>query len=417
MSNTIHCRIDRRKIEKAVTEQKVQGSRILLADTDCTGLRLALNAKSASWTYAYRKRGYDTGGKRFPQRTLRLGDLVTMTPQEARMAADVVKAQVRDGLDPATLLFAAKEKQLEAERQNNNIQHWMDNYKLSVLRINTKYHKDEFMHLRLALDEMQLKKLKVHALTANKLRELLRCNEHRPSTARHRFGSVSRFLDYLVDEAIIERNPAFDVSRRHRPKPSPPRQKHFNTHILQKLWDPAGELKPVYLNYLRFMITTPLRRDEASELRFSSIDFDKSQIEISSELAKNDEFFIMPLCNMATKLIQHLETNNNSRVFPLSSLSGEPMTAWSHFHTQVRRATGVSDFSLHHLRRTVSTLTSEHSDFSESLIDSLLNHKQSATRQGVMRNYQHAKNVTRRRAVMAWWSDFLKGEVSNGKDL
>jgi len=34
-------------------------------------------------------------------RTLKLGDVVTMTPTEARFAAEQVKALVRDGGDPA----------------------------------------------------------------------------------------------------------------------------------------------------------------------------------------------------------------------------------------------------------------------------------------------------------------------------
>jgi hypothetical protein len=60
---------------------------------------------------------------------------------------------------------------------------------------------------------------------------------------------------------------------------------------------------------------------------------------------------------------------------------------------------------------------SEHSTFSESIIDSLLNHKRAATRQGVMQHYQHAKNLKQRREVMEWWSDFLAREVINGKSI
>jgi len=51
---------------------------------------------------------------------------------------------------------------------------------------------------------------------------------------------------------------------------------------------------------------------------------------------------------------------------------------------------------------------SEHTDVSESLIDSLLNHKQSATRGGVMRHYQKAKNLEKRRDVMAQWGKLLE---------
>ena len=84
--STIHLRIDKKAIEKAIKDQRSTSGRLYLADTDCKGLRLAINSRTASWTYAYRKRGFDFGGKRFPMRTLKLGDVVTMTPTEARFA-------------------------------------------------------------------------------------------------------------------------------------------------------------------------------------------------------------------------------------------------------------------------------------------------------------------------------------------
>jgi hypothetical protein len=50
----------------------------------------------------------------------------------------------------------------------------------------------------------------------------------------------------------------------------------------------------------------------------------------------------------------------------------------------------------------------ENTDVSESIIDSLLNHKQSATRGGVIRHYQQAKHLEKRRAVMAKWGELLE---------
>ena len=95
----IKCTIDRRAIESAIKQQKTLEQKVILVDP--SGLRLAVNSKSASWNYNYRKRGVDYYGKRHPQRTLRLGDTVNMTPQEARLRVEKVKAEVRNGEDPA----------------------------------------------------------------------------------------------------------------------------------------------------------------------------------------------------------------------------------------------------------------------------------------------------------------------------
>jgi hypothetical protein len=61
-------------------------------------------------------------------------------------------------------------------------------------------------------------------------------------------------------------------------------------------------------------------------------------------------------------------------------------------------------------------MLSEHSSFSESLVDSLLNHSRSGSRTGVLRHYQHAKNIKQRREIMRWWGRFLLSEVIKNKD-
>ena len=69
------------------------------------------------------------------------------------------------------------------------------------------------------------------------------------------------------------------------------------------------------------------------------------------------------------------------------------MKLWSHFNKVIRNASGVLDFNLHDLRRSFSTIIAENTDYGEAIIDSLLNHSQASTRQGVIAHYQLAKYV------------------------
>jgi len=108
MLSIIHCNIDRRAIEKATKQRKALGTKVTLVDP--SGLRLAINAQSASWTYNYRQRGVDYYGKRHPQKTIKVGDPVTMTPQEARFRVEEIKAEVRAGGDPVHTIEQAKLK-------------------------------------------------------------------------------------------------------------------------------------------------------------------------------------------------------------------------------------------------------------------------------------------------------------------
>ena len=102
-------RIDQRVIDREIERQRRAGDkgRRYLVDSDCPGLRLVLyrsigkNEVRAAWTYSYRPRGADSNGRRLPQRTMRLGDLTTLTPADARREAEAAKAAVRNGRDPA----------------------------------------------------------------------------------------------------------------------------------------------------------------------------------------------------------------------------------------------------------------------------------------------------------------------------
>jgi integrase len=406
---TINCHIDRRSIEKATKQQRELGAKVTLVDP--SGLRLAINARSASWNYNYRKRGVDHYGKRHPQKTLRLGDPLTLTPQEARLRVEEIKAEVRNGGDPATTLARKADEQRQYEFQQRPLAIWLDQYQQKVLGDASKHKREEFMHATNALRELGIQNTSPSEMTGRMIRQIASIHIDRPATGSHRLGAVSRFLDYLVDEEVIERNPAKDISRRYRPKTPAPRKTYYSIKQLQKLWWPENELREDYLRFLRFMIICPLRMTEASELTIQNIYTEEQELRLSSTATKNNEAFTLPIPRVAIELLSATNCDLSERCFQLSSKNGAPMKAWSYFNKTVRRASGVIEFNLHDLRRTFTSLLSEHSPFSESLVDSLLNHKRSSTRTGVMRAYQHAKNLKQRREIMEWWGEFLEREV------
>jgi integrase len=406
---TINCHIDRRAIETATKQQRELGVKITLVDP--SGLRLAINARSASWNYNYRKRGLDYNGKRHPQRTLRLGDPKIMTANEARLRVEEVKAEVRNGGDPAATLARKADENRQYEFLQRPLGIWLDQYQQKILGDASKHKREEYMHAKNALNELGIQNAPPSQITGRVIREITSIHIDQPSTARHRFGALSRLLDYLVDEEVIGRNPAKDISRRYRPKTPAPRKTYYSVQQLQKLWFPENELREDYLRFLHFMIICPLRMTEASELTGHNLYPHEQELRLSSEATKNSEAFTLPIPLKAIELLKCTNGDLSERCFQLSSKNGAPMKAWSYFNKAVRRASGVTEFNLHDLRRTFTSLLSEHSPFSESLVDSLLNHKRSSTRTGVMRAYQHAKNLKQRREIMEWWNEFLEREV------
>jgi integrase len=409
--STIKCHIDRREIDKAIKFQRAKRSKITLVDP--TGLRLAINNASASWNCNYRRRGVDFNGKRHPQRTLKLGDLSALTPNAARLKMEEIKAEVRNGGDPAKRIEIEKRKSREQEFKDRSLSVWLEEYRHNVLGTETKYKNTEFQHARLALQELNVFKSTASVLTVPVLRKLEAIHREKPATGRQRFGSLSRFIDFLVSEDVLLSNPAKNVPRWQRPKMPPPREVVYNLNELRQLWSPQCDIREDYLNFVRFMMLMPLRAGEAANLTNNNVFVDEKELRFSSQETKNDQYFVLPLTDLGLKLIDADNIKNKNKIFHLSSRENEPMKAWSYFNKKVREASDVAHFNLHNFRRTFSSLISEHTDFSESLVDSLLNHKRSQTRQGVIRHYQHAKNVKQRREVMDWWNNFLEEEVVN----
>jgi integrase len=410
----IKCSIDRNAISKWTKHQRELGQKIILVDP--SGLRLAINARSSSYNYNFRRRGVDHQGKRHPQRTLRIGDPVTMSPQQARLRVEEIKAEVRDGGDPASSIQRNSDEERQREYQLRPLCVWLEDYRSRVLGTTTRHRVDEYAHAKSALLELNIANTPPVELNARVLRELAVIHSDRPSTGRHRFGALSRFLDYLVDEDVIERNPAKDISRRHKPKASAPRETYYSTENLRLLWNPPNKLRPDYLRFLRFLIICPLRMTEAAELRGDNIFVDEQELRLSHHETKNNEAFTLPLPKIALQLINEACATKDARCFQLSSIDDAPMRSWSFFNKAVRRASGIDFFNLHHLRRTFATQMSEHSNFDENVIDSVLNHGRSATRAGVMRSYQHAKNIEKRRSVMNAWESFLLTKVIDSAD-
>ena len=105
MPLTIHreppARITKTTIDAAWRRRTAQ-TRFIIPDKECRGLALIVNSHSMSWVYSYKPRGTDpTTGKRFPSKSVTIGNPETHPPELARHAASLLKGQTKTGRDPA----------------------------------------------------------------------------------------------------------------------------------------------------------------------------------------------------------------------------------------------------------------------------------------------------------------------------
>ena len=185
------------------------------------------------------------------------------------------------------------------------------------------------------------------------------------------------------------------------------RQNYLKPHELPALrealeqLDMLGGQAGLVADYLRVLLFTGLRRQEAAQLRWSAVDLQHATLTV--EDTKNHEPLTLPLTDYLLTLFQrrHLEANGAEvYVFPGTGATGylvEP-------RAQIEKVCEISGlhFTPHDLRRTFITIA-ESLDISAYALKRLVNHKM---RGDVTAGYI-ITDVERLRAPMQRVTDFL----------
>ncbi|MCX7378463.1 MAG: tyrosine-type recombinase/integrase [Alphaproteobacteria bacterium] len=401
--------------------QRQQDARVLLRDSLCRGLALVVNPTGMAWSYSYRPRGSDpaTGG-RWNNRTIKLGVPATMTAEQARIAAHRIKGDVASGEDPATLLRAKVAAKIEGRA--STLGRLAEMYAVFLpcrpkMRgsgtASPTYVANELHALRAAIDEMQAAEMPAVDLEPVAVKRMLGRHGKSPAAAIARFGALSRFLDWLVDEERLAVNPCKRVTRATRPRPVAPRTHYLSVPQLATLWRAADKLPELHRDFLRMLIAIPCRRGEAASLEWQHLDLDKGVWTQPEKLTKNGSphtFFLHPL--ILHPLRRRHAAMGQPKTGPVFAAprTGRALTTWRDAKEQLVQAAGMEGWRLHDTRRSFATACAEHGVV-ETVADAVLNHRQSSTRGGVLGVYQMATRWPEQRAALELWGGLLAEQL------
>jgi integrase len=417
-------RITRASIE-AAWRRRAPNTRTIIPDQACRGLCLVVHAHSMSWVYAYKPRGLDPiTGRRFPTKSVTIGSPDTHSPDEARQAAGILKGQTKVGRDPAAERRIEQEK--GSERRGQTIARLLDLYATVLPRrpklrgrgtLSPKAVADELAQLRAAMSRMNALDKPVAEIGTQHLRSLLHAEAERPATARARYGALNRFFDWCLDEGFVPLNPCVTVSKAKRPKPPKDRAVYLHLDQLAALWRAAGttaRLRDVHCDLVRFLIAIPCRRGEAAALDWKHLDLAQGVWTQANTATKNGEphrFFLPPL------VLNLLRTQHAAAGYPAKGLvfpspqAGRQVDTFTDIKAALVDATGIDGWRWHDFRRSFATALAE-AGVAESVADAILNHKQSATRGGVLGVYQRAQRWPEQVAAMTTWADLLSSTLT-----
>ena len=209
----------------AVWRRREPDRRLIVRDSGCRGLALIVNPTAMTWTYAYRPRGTDPlTGRRWPNRTVTLGNPASLSPDDAGNAANLIEGQAASGTDPA----AERKVRAEAERRKrgNTLGRLVDDYARTLPRRpnmrgaglpSVAYVAIEIAQVRLALDAMDATEMPAADFGPMDVRKFL-VHGGDGANLRARFGALSRFLDWCQDAGHIQVNPCAQIARARRPR-------------------------------------------------------------------------------------------------------------------------------------------------------------------------------------------------------
>jgi integrase len=406
-------------IERA-WKSRAPNARTVISDSERRNLALITNAASQSWVVEYKPRGVDpTTGERFNTKSIKIGSPASISPDQARAEAGRIADLVTAGRDPSAERQVAIDE--AAAQRASTVERAVADYTATLPhrekkgggKISESWAEEEANHLRRTIAALGVASSPMESLDVATVRKLQKGEAY-----RHRFGALNRFLDWAVHEDRITTNPCASIGRAYRPAAGGKRERTPTLKELAMIWEVAETaLEPTFCDFARFSVTTPARRNEVATMDWRHVDLDEKVWHQPGRLTKNRDAHELRLNPLALEILtrrwEAADRPKTGLVFP-SPRSGAVITAFSGMLRALHRAApSVEPWSLHDLRRSFATTLGRLGQDDTGAIDGVLNHRQSATKGGVVGLYNRSVRLPAQHAAVERWgglvADALEG--------
>jgi integrase len=211
-----------------------------------------------------------------------------------------------------------------------------------------------------------------------------------PSEQLHTHRALKTFFKWAYARKLIEASPMDGLAR-----PSVPadRDRVLSDKELVAVYRAAQKLGYPFGHIVLIIVHTAMRRGEVGGLKRSYVTDDA--ITLPAELTKNGRELVLPnLINGELTAIS--KVGESDYYFPTAA--GGPFCAWGKNKVKFDKLCGVTNWTLHDIRRTVRTKLSEWSCRDDSTAERILGHISSESR--VSRIYNRWKHFPQMKAAL-----------------
>lgn len=173
-----------------------------------------------------------------------------------------------------------------------------------------------------------------------------------PSAANHAHTNITTLFNWALARDIIPFSPCHGL-----PKPAAINEcDNVLTHDeLHTIWKASADHGYPFGYIVQLLMLTGQRRSEVAQMRWQDINLDDKSWLIPREHTKNNRPHLVPLLSPAIEIINAIPQLSDTHVFPSRRTSGRCFSGFSKSKRRLDTDAQVQGWTLHDLRRTVST--------------------------------------------------------------
>ena len=322
----------------------------------------------------------------------------------ARIAAQKVLTDRNEGKDPATA-----KRDFRRTVITDSLEDVIKEYRLRKVNVLRSAHE-----INRVIDRELLSRWKSKSMHDISRRDILSALDEivargSPASANYAHRVLRAMFNWAIGRGIVERSPCAGLSK---PAPVNSRSRVLTDDELREVIFAARRTSRPYGAIVELLSLLGQRRSEVAEMTWQEVDIEKKIWTIPVARTKNSKAHFVHLAPRALEIIQ-AQPKVSELVFPTSS--GKRFMEYSKMKTQLDNDSGVTNWVLHDLRRTVvSGMASL--GIAPHVADKILNHL-SGTISGVAAVYQRHEFLVERKAAMEQWDNHVaqlfRPQVSN----
>ena len=217
---------------------------------------------------------------------------------------------------------------------------------------------------------------------------------------------LRRLFNWAVERDIIAVSPAEKIKA---PTAERSRDRTLSAAELAAVWNATASLGAPFDAFFRLLILTGQRRNELAGAHWTEFDLEKGEWTIPASRAKNGTKHIVHLAPAAMDILTRIprplaKPLGNDYVFTTTGRS--PISGFSKIKAKLDRLSGVSNWTIHDLRRTFATIGTGELGIDPVVMDKILNHR-SGVVTGVAAIYQRHAYFEQRRAALDDWAAYI----------